>query len=96
MGWANANPNPPHNGQTGVGPGPPLQNIGTPLGNWPDHSINSTNGWMPAAWGHQIAAPTTASRSKLLDFFRLMSKVLITMHHSNNIDTKNCIVLSVQ
>ncbi|VDP70123.1 unnamed protein product [Schistosoma curassoni] len=67
LGWANANPNPPHNGQTGVGPGPPLQNIGTPLGNWPDHSINSTNGWMPAAWGHQIAAPTTASRIHTLN-----------------------------
>ncbi|CAH8628067.1 unnamed protein product [Schistosoma mattheei] len=67
LGWANANPNPPHNGQTGVGPGPPLQNIGTPLGNWPNHSINSTNGWMPAAWGHQIAAPTTASRIHTLN-----------------------------
>nr|CAX74024.1 Heterogeneous nuclear ribonucleoprotein 27C [Schistosoma japonicum] len=65
LGWTNANA--PHNGQTGVGPGPPLQNIGAALGNWPDHSINSTNGWMSAAWGHQIPSPATANRINSLN-----------------------------
>ncbi|KAH8866946.1 Heterogeneous nuclear ribonucleoprotein 27C isoform 1 [Schistosoma japonicum] len=65
LGWTNANA--PHNGQTGVGPGPPLQNIGAALGNWSDHSINSTNGWMSAAWGHQIPAPPTANRINTLN-----------------------------
>ncbi|CAH8870583.1 unnamed protein product [Trichobilharzia szidati] len=62
LAWTNSNANTPHNGQTAVGPGPPMHNIGTALGSWPDQSINSTNGWMPAAWGHQIAAPTTVNR----------------------------------